>query len=136
MSITREEIRWLCAEHDKLMAEHASEPIRRRPVSETDNGGLLYKDYDGNAPAPAPQPDAAPFDEAQSDVLARVIAMVQDSEEAEREKALAERDARITRLDGKVEALLALLGKSVSLLDLKSAGVVDLPKNFWKRDAA
>jgi hypothetical protein len=31
------------------MAEHASKPIRRPPVSENGNVGLVYKDYDNSA---------------------------------------------------------------------------------------
>jgi hypothetical protein len=133
--ISRDEIGHLCQEHDRFMAE-AREWLRRSPVSESDTDGLIYKHYDNSAQAAVPVPEPEPFDAAQSDVLARVVAVVQDREQAELEKALAERDARITRLDGKVEALLALLGKSVNLPDLKSAEVVDLPKNFWRRDAA
>jgi len=57
MSI-RDDIRALCAEHDRFMAEQASEPIRRPPVSKTDEAGLIYKEYDNSAPAHAPAPDA------------------------------------------------------------------------------
>jgi hypothetical protein len=120
--ISRDEIRHLCLEHDRFMAE-ARESLRRS----------LH--YDNGAQAAVPVPEPEPFDAAQSDVLARLVALVQDGEQAEREKALAERDARITRLDGKVEALLALLGKSVNLPDLKSADVIDVP-NWRKRDVA
>jgi hypothetical protein len=103
-------------------------------VSKSDTDGLIYKHYDNSAQAAVLVPEPEPFDAAQLEVLAGVIAMVQDREQAEREKALAERDARITRLDGKVEALLALLGKSVNLPDLKSADVI-LP-NWRRRDVA
>ena len=57
MSITREEIAELCRQHDRLMAEAASEPIRRSPVSETDAARLVYKDCDNNALLPARQPE-------------------------------------------------------------------------------
>src|SRR5262245_49712840 len=134
MSITREEIRQLCTAHDRFMAEHASGPIRRRPVSESDTDGLIYKDYDNSALATAPAAEQEPFDEGQVDVLGRVIALERRYQRDERAKELAERDARITRLEGKVDALIALLGQgrpSKSIPD----GVVELP-NWRRKDVA
>jgi hypothetical protein len=46
---------------------------------------MIYKDYDNSAPAAEPEP----FNEAQSDVLSRVIAMERDCERDERDKAIA-----------------------------------------------
>jgi len=53
MSITREEIRQLCIAHDRFMAEQASETIRRSPVSESGDAGIIYKEYDNSALPPA-----------------------------------------------------------------------------------
>jgi hypothetical protein len=131
MSITREEIARLCAEHERLMAE-AREPIRRWPASKTDNGGLLYKDYDGNAPAPAPQPDAAANFSHDDETLYALN---------EFSKAVVERFREIDReniaLKAKLDVVLALLGeKQFSREGKLSDAVVDLPHGFWKRDAA
>jgi hypothetical protein len=57
MSI-RDEIAEVCRAHDKFMIE-AREWLRSSPVSESDDAGLIFKDNDNNALAPAPQPDAA-----------------------------------------------------------------------------
>jgi hypothetical protein len=48
MSVTRDEIRALCAERDQLMEQEAK-TLASPPVSETDEAGLVYKDYQGNA---------------------------------------------------------------------------------------
>src|SRR5262249_37787549 len=53
----RRELAELCRIHDRMMAEAASERMRRPPVSESDPDGLIYKDYDNSAPAPAPEAD-------------------------------------------------------------------------------
>jgi hypothetical protein len=47
----------------------------------------------------------------QSRTLIDVIAGVHDREREEGDKALAERDVRIARLGGKIDALLSLLGQ-------------------------
>jgi hypothetical protein len=125
VSITKDEIAQLCAAHDRFMAEQASEPMRRLPVSETDAGGLIFKDYDNNALQPAPQPESEPFDAAQREVLAHVVAQQQDHEYAEREKALAPLKQEIAELRGQVSALLTLLGKTE-----KAADIVELPN--WR----
>ena len=66
MSITRDEIRALCAEHDRLMAAAADE---RRIYAEgrfrsgsppgplTDGADIIYPQHDNSAPAPAPEPE-------------------------------------------------------------------------------
>jgi len=53
-------------------------------------------------------------------------------------KKLAERDARIAKLETQVEMLLALFGKSGKLpgLDAKAADVIDLPDWRKRTDAA
>jgi hypothetical protein len=53
----RDELKQLCAAHDRFMAEHALEPIRRTPVSQSDTDGLIYKDHDNNEPAPGSEGD-------------------------------------------------------------------------------
>lgn len=52
--------------------------------------------------------------------------------------ALAERDTRVARLEGKVEALLTMLGKSnvPKSGDVKSGDVVDLPTEWRSRRVA
>jgi hypothetical protein len=117
-----------------MIAEGASKRMRRPPVSASDPGALVYKDFENGALAAVPTDEAEPLDEAESfddgmaepepfyepfddeqvDVLGRVIALERDFQRDERAKELAERDARIARLEGKVEALLALLGPAKS----------------------
>ena len=126
MTVSRAEIVALCAEHDRFMAEQASEPIRRPPVSKSDTEGLVYKDSDNNTLEPAPYAEPEPFDSEQIDALAHVIAMEQDYEHAEREKALGPLKQEIAELRGQVSALLTLLGKTE-----KAADVVELPN--WRR---
>ena len=57
----RDEIRELCIAHDKFMAE-AREEIRSPPVSETEDAGLIYKEYDNNALPAGSEGDADTFD--------------------------------------------------------------------------
>ena len=70
MSI-RDEIRALCAEHDKLMAEDAWMADRAArtvpPVQKSVGDGLVYRTHENNAPAPAPQPADAPSESEQTD---------------------------------------------------------------------
>jgi len=50
-----------------------------------------------------------------------------------------ERDSKIAKLEGKVEALLTLLGHksgNSTIVEQLESGVVDLPRGFWKRDHA
>ena len=47
-----------------------------------------------------------------------------------------ERDSKIAKLQGKVEALLTLLGQKSGNSAIAESGVVDLPRGFWKRDHA
>jgi hypothetical protein len=130
MSI-RDEIRQLCAEHDRFMAEQASEPIRRPPVSESDtDSGLVFKTIEDATPsAPQPEPPASdaesypPLDDFTKGICEFVVEWVRQK--------LAPPDERITKLEAQVEVLLRLLGKSSNLPDSKSADVVDLPD--WRR---
>jgi hypothetical protein len=109
----------LCREDDRLRAERASEPLGSPPVSESPDPGVLYRDYNGDAPTAAAEAVSAQ-DWSGWENWIRGHLNVERRQLAEcfaeamavyvREK-LAERDARITRLEGKVEALLALLGQ-------------------------
>jgi len=143
----RDEVAELCRQHDGFMAEHASKPIRRPPASESDNDEIIYKDFDNSAQAALPVPEPEPFDEAQSEVLARVVAMLQDGEQAEREKALAplkqeaaELHRQLAELRGQVSTLTTLFGqerpsKSIFPKSGDSSGVVELP-NWRNKDVA
>jgi hypothetical protein len=66
MSITRDEIRALCVEHDRLMAAAAEE--RRMyadgrfrsgspPERLTDGADIIYRQHDNSAPAPVAEPE-------------------------------------------------------------------------------
>jgi hypothetical protein len=69
---------------------------------------------------PAPEPDAAPFTKEELiDGIADCVAAL-----------LAQRDEKIAELGGKLDAVLQILGTG------KSGDIIDLPKNFWRRDAA
>jgi len=82
---------------------------------------------DSNVPASshakprAPEPNAAPFtkEELIDRIADRVAAL------------LAQRDEKIAGLGGKLDALLQLLGSGKG-----GEMILDLPKNFWNRDAA
>jgi len=124
MSI-RDDIRALCAEHDRFMAEQASESMRRPPVSETEaDAGLVYKTYD-NAALPAPQPEPQPSsDEPNLAYAVREFAAATSRRFDRLEHAHAE-------LRGQVSALLTLLGQRVEPDASKSGAVVELPN--WRR---
>ena len=144
MSI-RDDIRVLCAEHDRFMAEQASEPIRRPPVSETDDAGLVYKQHDNSEPAPAA---AAAADWSAWDRWLRAHLDIErrgllDALEKDMRNLIAdlrrewrhdvEREIGVLKnenaeLHGKIDVLLALLQTKGS--------VVDLPRGGWKRDGA
>ena len=145
MSI-RDEIRALCAEHDRFMAEQESEAIRRPPVSEPDDAGLVYKEFDNGAPAPAAEPDAAPFEGAAapseaglwSDEFVKTLADILDDVEQRmrREwKHEIEREITVLRnenaeLRGFLGGLLAAIGPRTEDVP-KSGQIVDLPA--WRR---
>ena len=73
-----------------------------------------------DARPPAREPDAAPFTKEELiDGIADCVAAL-----------LAQRDEKIAELGGKLDAVLQILGTG------KSGDIIDLPKNFWRRDAA
>jgi hypothetical protein len=58
-------------------------------------------------------------------------------ENAERNENLSALREQVAELRGTVNALLTLLGKSQSFGNMATDGVIDLPKNFWRKpDAA
>jgi hypothetical protein len=101
------------------------------------------------ATLPAPPPQTVPSDadgglfgdwrdQALAENLGIIIAETRKAMRRERDKALAERDARISRLEAKVEVLLGLLagditGNRVSDERRSHDHVVELPKNFLRR---
>jgi len=69
---------------------------------------------------PPPEPHAAPFTKEELiDGIADCVAAL-----------LAQRDEKIAELGAKLDAVLQILGTG------KSGDIIDLPKNFWRRDAA
>jgi len=68
-----------------------------------------------DARRPAPEPDAAPF--TKEELIDCVAAL------------LAQRDEKIAALGGEMGVVLHILGTG------KSGDIIDLPKNFWRRDA-
>ena len=88
---------------------------RRRPAD-----WLLPPKPKEDTRPPAPEPDAAPFTKDELiDGIADCVAAL-----------LAQRDEKIAELGGKLDAVLQILGTG------KSGDIIDLPKNFWRRDAA
>ena len=82
---------------------------------------LLPPKPEEDARPPAPKPDAAPFTKEELiDGIADCIAAL-----------LAQRDEKIAELGGKLDAVLQILGTGKS-----DDIIIDLPKNFWRRDAA
>ena len=148
MSITREEIRQLCIAHDRFMAEQASETIRRSPVSESGDAGIIYKEYDNSALPPAAataegQQDWSGWEawmaghlaverEHMLDSLAEAMMMLIHQERDTVDRKLAELRAENAELKGMIGTVLRLYAG-----ETKSGDVVDLP-NFMRRrnDAA
>ena len=120
MSITRDEIRALCAEHDRLMAAAAEE--RRMyadgrlrsgspPERLTDGANIIYRQHDNSAPAPAPEPEQdwsaweawmaghlANEREAMLDGVAEFVVTMLDRERDAFSRQLAEQRREITEL--------------------------------------
>jgi len=162
MSITREEIRQLCIAHDRFMAEQASEPIRRPPVSAPDDAGLIYKQHDNSEPAPALAADTTLSGEALAqwhadwdrwmlghlaverrgllDALERdlveILAKQEQDIRQERDAELLKRDRRIGELEGEIRELKGFVGGLLAAFGQKekTADVVDLPHGFWRRN--
>ena len=96
-------------------AAAARADLERRPAD-----WLLPPKPKEDARPPAPEPDAAPFTKEELiDRIADCVAAV-----------LAQRDEKIAELGAKLDAVLQILGTG------KSGDIIDLPKNFWRHDAA
>jgi len=146
MSITREEIRQLCIAHDRFMAEQASETIRRSPVSESGDAGIIYKEYDNSALPPAAATAEGEQDwsgweawmaghlaverEHMLDSLAEAMMMLIHQERDTVDRKLAELRAENAELKGMIGTVLRLYAG-----ETKTGDVVDLP-DWRKRDAA
>ena len=99
-------------EEEKLRVSGAA----RRPAD-----WLLRPKPEEDARPPAPEPDAAPFTKEELiDGIADCVAAL-----------LAQRDEKIAELGAKLDAVLQILGAGKS-----GDIIIDLPKNFWRRDAA
>ena len=121
-------------EHDKLMAENDYEDlvVRRRAdvVRKSDAADdVMYRVTERSV-----RSDPAPvFTEAQSEVLAEVIARLKD-ELDELRKTVRAND--VAALHGKVDALLALLSSPARTHEPKKGEVIDLLPNWRRRDAS
>jgi hypothetical protein len=86
-------------------------------------GGLWPDKYLSRLPnprPPAPEPHAAPFTKEELiDGIADCVAAL-----------LAQRDEKIAERGAKLDAVLQILGTG------KSGDIIDLPENFWRRNAA
>jgi len=146
MSITREEIRQLCIENDRFMAEQASETIRRSPVSESGGAGIIYKEYDNSALPPAAATAEGEQDwsrweawmtghlanerEAVLNIVNEGVNKMLDQERASIDRDLADLRAENAELKGMIGTVLRLYAG-----ETKTGDVVDLP-DWRKRDAA
>jgi len=116
-------------EHDKLMAEHEYEQLVARGRDHVvhksaEEDDVLHRVATRSEPAP-------PFSDAQHDVLAEVVAKLQDEIENLRKTVRAN---DVVALHAKIDALLALLGGQKE--HGKSADkIIDLP-SLRRRDAS
>src|SRR5262249_12430190 len=135
----RQQIADLCRAHDEFMFE-AREWLRRPLVSESDDAGLIFKDYHDDAfqPAPEPEPDAL-FGDARDDLLARAIgyALARKERANERAAEAGERAAELAKLQTEIDELRGQVNTLTCLLrdgpKSKAAAVIDLPRFMRKR---
>ena len=128
MSIT-DEIRELCAAHDRFMAEQASEPIRRPPVSEIDPDEIIYKESAAAATTKTGEQgwegwekwlrghldnERAVFTEA----LGEFGYELRKEWQQERDAELLKLRAELAELKGRVDTLLSLVTKGGEIVDL------------------
>jgi hypothetical protein len=111
--------------HEWLMA---SEPMGAALMRKNDNpAGLVFKTSE-HAMLPAPQPEPAPFNEAQVDVMAHVINGIRDEWQHEHAAYMADRNVELARLQVEIDDLRgqlnSLLRKSENATVAKS-DVVD-----------
>jgi hypothetical protein len=107
----------------------ASEPIRRAPMRENDDGlALVYRTQD-DATSPVPEPEPVPSDtDAAVDNLIETADLIQDQVDRLKRENIA--------LKAKLDVVLTLLGKSDTLSNAKAADVIDLPDWRKRADAA
>jgi hypothetical protein len=95
-------------------------PVANRSIGLQRRGPRPSRTPAKDARPPAAEPDAAPFTKEELiDGIADGVAAL-----------LAQRDKKIAELSAKLDAVLQILGTG------KSGDIIDLPKNFWRRDAA
>src|SRR5262245_18971718 len=150
MSITRDEILALCAEHDRLMAAAAEE--RRNadgrfrsgssPERLTNGADIIYRQHDNSVPAPAPEPEKdwsawearmaghlANEREAILDIVEEGVNKMLDQECAAFDRKLAELRAEKAERKGMIGTVLQLYAG-----EIKATNVVDLSN--WRRTNA
>jgi|SRR5215471_5229990 len=131
----RQQIADLCRAHDEFMIE-AREWLRKPPASESDDAGLIYKDYDNgaleHAPHPAPEQDWSGWErwlrghlDNERVVIAQAIGEVIAEE---RESARQERDAELLKLRSEIAELRGKTDALLSMLQMKGGDIVDLRK--------
>ena len=130
MSITREEIRHLCIDHDRFMAEQAIDPIGSPPVSETGEPGIIYRRYDGGALQPASEPEQPDWSgwerwlqghltilrQQMIEGLAEGVMTLLHRERDAFDRELAVLRAENAELRGKLDAVLTMLGQKTQKL--------------------
>jgi hypothetical protein len=149
------------AETDAWLADRkaAREAQASPPARENDDAGVITPDDDGDALLAAPAPEPEPlydFTDAQFDALAFVLnelhkefeARVERTErrlldamlrlampgERAEETAYALKD-RVARMEGRLERQLSDIVER-RFKEAATDAVLELPANFWKRDAA
>ena len=135
MSI-RDEIRQLCAAHDRFMAEQASEAIRRPPVSESaTDAGLVFKTVD-DALVPAAESAAEPSDETlglfgdqRDQMLAQSLGIIIAELRREWRQEIKRLERKNVELRARVDTLTAIVAGG----KIKTADVHELPKGFLRR---
>src|SRR5262249_28416020 len=122
---------------DHLLAAH--EPIRRPLVEQTNELGLITRDYAGNAQALAAEPDADGLDDYTRAICRYVVEYTRQNL-PERDQRLdiheneivalkrlvresIERDRKIGILEGELREVKGMLGATLTLLGQKSADV-------------
>jgi len=129
--------------HDQMMTEHqewmaAREAAATSLMQKSGAEAILYRVHEQTAQPPAADNDAAPSDGEEGypayRVLQQAIGYALAHERASVREALAKRDERITKLEGKVDTLIGLLGqKSIVPGENIKSDVVELPRGFLRK---
>ena len=151
----RQKIADLCRAYDEFMIE-AREGLRRPPVNESNDAGLIYKDYDNgalqHAQQPEPQPDWSGWEkwlrghldnlrEEMACGIAQATMTLIHCERIKFERKLGILEGKLRELHGMLGAALAIIGADKAKGESPSrddGSIVELPKNFLRRthDAA